>query len=198
MNAREALYTLCLEVGPMLTTNRSDNLSAQETRLQQAVRVLQDFIEQDDMRRESGQVVELVDLIRGWHHARNLIDGATDKDQYMKLIQEAGELSDNICKGKDIRDDIGDMMVVLINIAERNNLTVGQCLQTAWDDIKDRKGTMVDGVFVKEGDDLPAVEEYEEYMMIPIAPPQDYCTEEELEIHREMQASILPQEQFNL
>jgi hypothetical protein len=150
------------------------------------------------MRRESGQVVELVDLIRGWHHARNLIDGATDKDQYMKLIQEAGELSDNICKGKDIRDDIGDMMVVLINIAERNNLTVGQCLQTAWDDIKDRKGTMVDGVFVKEGDDLPAVEEYEEYMMIPIAPPQDYCTEEELEIHREMQASIFPQEQFNL
>mgnify|MGYP000138184289 CR=1 FL=1 len=198
MNAREALYTLCLEVGPMPTTNRSDNLSAQETRLQQAVRVLQDFIERDDMRRESGQVVELVDLIRGWHHARNLIDGATDKDQYMKLIQEAGELSDNICKGKDIRDDIGDMMVVLINIAERNNLTVGQCLQTAWDDIKDRKGTMVDGVFVKEGDDLPAVEEYEEYMMIPIAPPQDYCTEEELEIHREMQASIFPQEQFNL
>ena len=153
MNAREALYTLCLEVGPMPTTNRSDNLSAQETRLQQAVRVLQDFIEQDDMRRESGQVVELVDLIRVWHHARNLIDGATDKDQYMKLIQEAGELSDNICKGKDIRDDIGDMMVVLINIAERNNLTLGQCLQTAWDDIKDRKGRMVDGVFIKEDDE---------------------------------------------
>ena len=201
MNAREALYTLCLEVVPMPTTNRSDNLSAQETRLQQAVRVLQDFIEQDDMRRESGQVVELVDLIRGWHHARNLIDGATDKDQYMKLIQEAGELSDNICKGKDIRDDIGDMMVVLINIAERNNLTVGQCLQTAWDDIKDRKGTMVDGVFVKEGDDLPAVEEYEEYMMIPIAPPQDHYTEfteEELEMHREMQASMFPHEQFSI
>ena len=198
MTAREALYTLCVKLGPIPTTLREDNLSPDEIRVNEAVRVLMDSILEEEVRRDSGQVVELIDLIRGWHHARNLIDGATDKDQYMKLIQEAGELSDNICKGKDIRDDIGDMMVVLINIAERNNLTVGQCLQTAWDDIKDRKGTMVDGVFVKEGDDLPAVEEYEEYMMIPIAPPQDYCTEEELEIHREMQASILPQEQFNL
>ena len=70
----------------------------------------------------------------------------------MKLIQEAGELSDNICKGRDISDDIGDMMVVLINIATRNNLTITECLVAAYDDIKDRKGKMVDGVFVKEAD----------------------------------------------
>jgi hypothetical protein len=49
-------------------------------------------------------VTELDNLIRSWHHDRNLIEGATDKDQYMKLIQEAGELSDNICKGRDISD----------------------------------------------------------------------------------------------
>ena len=55
-------------------------------------------------------------LIRQWHQDRNLIDGSTDKDQYLKLIQEAGELSDSLCKGKDIRDDVGDMLVVLINI----------------------------------------------------------------------------------
>jgi hypothetical protein len=45
--------------------------------------------------------MELVEKIAQWHHDRNLIDGSTDKDQYMKLIQEAGELSDSICKGKD-------------------------------------------------------------------------------------------------
>ena len=56
------------------------------------------------------------ELIGQWHKDRNLIDGSTDKDQYMKLIQEVGELSDSLCKGKDIRDDIGDIMVVLINI----------------------------------------------------------------------------------
>lgn len=95
---------------------------------------------------------ELVNKIAQWHRDRNLIDGSTDKDQYMKLIQEAGELSDNICKGRDISDDIGDMMVVLINIATRNNLTITECLEAAYNDIKDRKGRMVDGVFVKEAD----------------------------------------------
>ena len=92
-------------------------------------------------------------LIAKWHHDRNLIDGSTDKDQYMKLIQEAGELSDSLCKDKDIRDDIGDIMVVLINIMVRNNLTMNECLSIAYDDIKDRKGKMIDGIFVKEGDD---------------------------------------------
>ena len=79
---------------------------------------------------------------------------ATDKDQLAKLIQEMGELSDNICKGKDVSDDIGDMMVVLINIAERNNLSIEHCLEVAYNDIKDRKGKMIDGVFVKEGDNV--------------------------------------------
>ena len=90
--------------------------------------------------------------IKAWHHDRNLIDGSTDKDQYLKLIQEAGELSDNICKGRDIADDIGDMIVVLINIAERNDLNLTTCVEKAWQDIKDRKGRMVDGIFVKESD----------------------------------------------
>ena len=105
---------------------------------------------------ENGDLVTLTEKVKQWHHDRNLIDGSTDKDQYLKLIQEAGELSDNICKGNDIADDIGDMMVVLINIAERNGLTLTHCLEVAWDDIKERKGRMVDGVFVKESDDKPA------------------------------------------
>jgi NTP pyrophosphatase (non-canonical NTP hydrolase) len=93
---------------------------------------------------------ELIEKTIEWHHDRNLIDGANDKDQFMKLIQECGELSDNICKQQDIRDDIGDIMVVLINIAERNGVTLEDCLAVAYDDIKDRKGKMVDGVFIKE------------------------------------------------
>ena len=94
----------------------------------------------------------LIRKITQWHHDRNLIEGATDKDQLAKLIQEMGELSDNICKGNDIRDDIGDMLVVMINIMERNNITMEECLAVAYMDIKDRKGRMVDGIFVKEGD----------------------------------------------
>tara|TARA_Y100001963_G_scaffold130827_1_gene187522 strand:- start:95 stop:433 length:339 start_codon:yes stop_codon:yes gene_type:complete len=94
----------------------------------------------------------LIENVKSWHHDRNLIEGSTDKDQTLKLLQELGELSDSVCKGNDIRDDIGDMLVVMINIIERNNLTFEDCLEKAWDDIKDRKGRMVDGVFIKFGD----------------------------------------------
>jgi NTP pyrophosphatase (non-canonical NTP hydrolase) len=104
--------------------------------------------------KESQDLLTLIVNTVQWHHDRNLIDGADDKTQFAKLIQECGELSDNICKGKDIRDDIGDIMVVLINIAERNGVTLTECLSVAYDDIKDRRGRMVDGVFVKEADDL--------------------------------------------
>jgi hypothetical protein len=94
----------------------------------------------------------LIGKVVRWHYDRNLIDGSTDKDQTLKLMQELGELSDSVCKGKDIKDDIGDMLVVMLNITERNGVSLAECLERAWDEIKDRKGRMVDGVFVKEGD----------------------------------------------
>jgi len=97
-------------------------------------------------------IEQRIQQVKQWHIDRNLIDGASDKDQVCKLIQEVGELSDNVCKNKDVADDIGDIMVVLINIAERNGLSLEHCLDVAYDDIKDRKGQMVDGIFVKEGD----------------------------------------------
>lgn len=93
---------------------------------------------------------QLVDNIKQWHYDRNLIEGATDKDQVCKLIQEVGELSDNVCKERDVADDIGDIMVVLINIMVRNGLSMEHCLEVAYHDIKDRKGVMRDGIFIKE------------------------------------------------
>jgi NTP pyrophosphatase (non-canonical NTP hydrolase) len=102
---------------------------------------------------ENEKMLTWVESIKLWHYDRNLITGSDDKTQFAKLIQEAGELSDNICKGKDIKDDIGDMIVVLINIAERNGLSLTECLEVAYNDIKDRKGRMIDGVFVKEADE---------------------------------------------
>jgi hypothetical protein len=101
---------------------------------------------------DSDNLVRLIGKVVGWHHDRNLIDGSTDKDQTLKLLQELGELSDSVCKGKDIRDDIGDMLVVMLNITERNRVSLGECLERAWQDIKDRKGKMIDGIFVKEAD----------------------------------------------
>lgn len=100
--------------------------------------------------RGSRNMKDLIEKTSQWHHDRNLIDGATSKDQVLKLIQEVGELSDSVCKGEDVKDDIGDCLVILINIAEREGTTLEECLAVAYNDIKDRKGRMVDGIFVKE------------------------------------------------
>ena len=100
---------------------------------------------------EEEYIKHAIQQVVSWHLARNLIHGSTDKDQVLKLIQEVGELSDSICKEQSPIDDIGDIMVVLINIALRNNLSLTDCLNHAYNDIKDRKGQMIDGIFVKEG-----------------------------------------------
>lgn len=94
--------------------------------------------------------MKVIEKIKQWHYDRNLINGSTDKDQFYKLVEEMLELQKNIMRGEPIIDDIGDIIVVLINIAERNGLTIEQCLEHAYNDIKDRKGKMVDGIFVKE------------------------------------------------
>lgn len=73
--------------------------------------------------------------------------------QALKLVSEVGELADNVAKGRDVRDDIGDCLVVLNNLALMNDTTLEECLQVAYDDIKDRKGYLNEsGVFIKESD----------------------------------------------
>jgi hypothetical protein len=101
-------------------------------------------------------VETLINKAIQWHHDRNLIDGSTDAAQHTKLVEEVKELETNILLSQPVIDDIGDCMVVLINIAERNGLSLFDCLSHAYEDIKDRKGKMVDGVFVKERVDQSA------------------------------------------
>ena len=94
--------------------------------------------------------MDLEDKIIQWHKDRNLIDGSTDAQQFGKLLEEVDELRGNIEHSQPIVDDIGDIMVVLINIAHRNKLSIWECMYHAYNDIKYRKGKMVDGIFVKE------------------------------------------------
>ena len=161
---------------------------------------------------------ELIKNIENWAEDRNLIKGSTPKRQFIKLLEEFGELCNGISKEKldVIKDSIGDCFVVLTIISaqrNRNEINIGamavehhpkttltaddcviellhdltrisceldrytslemlfgyivldlvevcdcfeldltDCVQSAWDEIKDRKGRMIDGVFVKEGD----------------------------------------------
>ena len=111
-----------------------------------------------DIRREFVETEEYLEIGRRlrdmvtWHHNRNLIEGSDDKTQFAKLVQEVGELSDSICKGKDIKDDVGDIIVVLANLCARNRVSFLSCLEQAWSDIKDREGIMYEGVFIKSTD----------------------------------------------
>lgn len=95
---------------------------------------------------------DLIQKVEQWAEARNLVKGSDAKNQFHKLIQECGELSDSICKQKDASDDVGDILVVLIILCQQLGLNLEECLEVAYDDIKDRKGVMIDGVFIKEAD----------------------------------------------
>ena len=88
-----------------------------------------------------------------WSYDRQIIQNGNVLAQGLKLVSEVGELADNLAKGRDIKDDIGDCFVVLNNLAHMTGLTLEDCMAQAWFDIKDRKGTMNEhGVFIKQGD----------------------------------------------
>jgi NTP pyrophosphatase (non-canonical NTP hydrolase) len=92
------------------------------------------------------------DLIRQWATDRNLIEGSDLKSQFVKLIEEAGELANAIGKKNNIEfaDAIGDMFVVLTIMAAQNRMHIEDCIDGAWQEIKDRKGKMIDGIFLKD------------------------------------------------
>lgn len=94
------------------------------------------------------------ELIRNWAEARNLINGSDSFRQMTKLVEEMGELAHGIAKNRpdEVMDGIGDMVVVLTIMAAQNDMTIEQCIAMAWDEIKDRRGRIVDGVFIKEAD----------------------------------------------
>ena len=93
-----------------------------------------------------------------WAQQRQILQNSTPQQQMLKLVSELGELSDNVAKGRDVRDDIGDCLVVLTIIARMTDTSLEDCLAVAYDDIKDRKGYLNEnGVFIKEGD-VPQME----------------------------------------
>ncbi len=91
--------------------------------------------------------------IKKWAIDRNLHEADPNK-QVLKLGEEFGELCQAMVKNKpkQVIDSIGDMYVVLTILSMQLNVDIEFCVQVAYDEIKDRKGKMVKGVFVKEAD----------------------------------------------
>ena len=89
--------------------------------------------------------------IREWAAERGLYDKGDVKTQYIKLQEEAGEVARAIIKNDlpEIKDGIGDMVVVLTNLAHLAGLEIEDCIASAYDVINKRKGSMINGSFVK-------------------------------------------------
>ena len=89
----------------------------------------------------------------GWAGDRGILAHGRPFSQLLKAVAEMGELADAEGKGDlaAIEDAVGDVLVCLINYCALRGLDPVACLAAAYDQIKDRKGTLMpDGTFVKE------------------------------------------------
>ena len=93
------------------------------------------------------------DLIRQWAQERGIYDKGNSHTQYVKLMEEAGELAQALLNkdSYEIKDAIGDMVVVLTNLAVLEGMQIENCIDSAYNEIANRTGTMHNGTFVKTG-----------------------------------------------
>ena len=94
----------------------------------------------------------IYDLIRQWADERGIYRNGDTKTQFIKLQEETGELARAILKNnqEELIDAIGDAVVVLTNLAALEGLKIEDCITSAYDVIKSRQGSMINGTFVKE------------------------------------------------
>ena len=96
---------------------------------------------------------QLVKQVEQWSKDKNLDNGNPDR-QALKFYEEAGEIGAALSRNKldDLKDGIGDTAVTLIILAQQHGMTLQECLQFAYDEIKGRKGKTINGTFIKESD----------------------------------------------
>jgi len=92
------------------------------------------------------------DDIRQWARDKGIYKSGDARTQFVKLMEEAGELAQAIIKNDEpeVIDAIGDMVVVLTNLAELRGYSIEKCIDSAYNVIKSRQGKMVNGTFVKQ------------------------------------------------
>ncbi len=99
-------------------------------------------------------VWNMFDNIREWARVRGLYDKGNPHTQYVKLQEEAGELAKALLKDDQVEivDAIGDMVVVLTNLAHLRGVNIENCITSAYEVINKRTGKMINGTFVKDAD----------------------------------------------
>ena len=100
-----------------------------------------------------GALDQLVEQVQQWSIDKDLHNGNSDR-QALKFYEEAGEVASALSRGQmdALKDGIGDTVVTLIILAQQHDMTLQECLQYAYDEIKGRKGKTINGTFIKEAD----------------------------------------------
>tara|TARA_B100000902_G_scaffold182088_1_gene174918 strand:+ start:441 stop:743 length:303 start_codon:yes stop_codon:yes gene_type:complete len=95
---------------------------------------------------------ELEVKIRNWAIERNIDKSENAPKQMIKIMEELGETSSALLKKNEpeLKDGIGDILVTVIIFAQQLGYTPAECLEAAWNEIKDRKGKTEGGVFIRE------------------------------------------------
>ena len=99
-----------------------------------------------------GKTSERFDLIRDWAATRGLYDEGDSHTQYVKLQEECGELAKALLQDDkpEVIDAIGDIVVVLTNLAHLQGYDIEYCIDEAYKVIATRTGKMINGTFVKD------------------------------------------------
>ena len=95
---------------------------------------------------------KLIDNVMMWAKEKNLLKKENSQAQMLKVLEEVGETAGALLKNKDqeIIDGLGDSFVTLIILCYQLGLEPKDCLQAAWEEIKNRKGKTVNGTFIRE------------------------------------------------
>lgn len=114
-----------------------------------------EYVSIDEVKSNTDKVTfsTLVKLIEYWSFEKELHKGNPDR-QFIKQVEEQGEIATALSRGnlEDLKDGIGDTVVTLIILAQQHDMTLQECLQYAYDEIKGRKGKTINGTFIKEAD----------------------------------------------
>jgi NTP pyrophosphatase (non-canonical NTP hydrolase) len=110
------------------------------------------FFNQDHNPPKQVSLTNYFPLIRDWAQERGIYNKGNSHTQYVKLMEEAGELAEALLKNDkyEIKDAIGDMVVVLTNLAVLEGMQIENCIESAYNEIANRKGKMENGTFVKQ------------------------------------------------
>lgn len=105
---------------------------------------------------------ELIKQVEQWSKDKQL-DKADPNRQALKVWEETGEIGAALSRNKldDLKDGIGDTVVTLIILAQQHGWSLEECLQYAYDEIKDRRGVTRNGTFIKESDYITAIQNEE-------------------------------------